>query len=213
MTSQPELKATLLTERATERSRRLALTQAIWSAGGLEDAIGLRTVQAELAGLAQELRVIAMEPLAEALDAAASSLSSVEALRGAPEPLPMGRRILVLDDSEVTCDLIAVALEGVGCVVAVTSTLSDCLQRFVEFEPELVLIEPEHPDFEGTITLDAFRKRLKSSFVPLILFSAESEGVLAQRAAQIQADGFLSKDQGIQEMVRKVDEILSEIVW
>jgi CheY-like chemotaxis protein len=211
--SLPEPKASMLTERAAERSRRLILTGAIWSAGGLEDAIGLRTIQAELTGLAQELRVAAMGPLAEALDAAATSLSSTAALRTAPEPLPMGRRILVLDDSEVTCDLIAVALEGVGCVVTVTSTLADALQRFVEFEPELALIEPTHPDFGKTVSLESFRKRLKSSFIPMILFSAESEAALGKRAAELQADGFLSKDQGIPEMVRKVDEILSEIVW
>jgi CheY-like chemotaxis protein len=208
-----ETKTEMLTERAVERSRRLILTNAIWSAGGLEDAIGLRTIQAELTGLAQELRVVAMESLAEALDAAASSLSSTDALKNTPEPLPMGRRILVLDDSEVTCDLIAVALEGVGCLVTVCSTLSDALQRFVEFEPELVLIEPTHPDFGGTVSLESFRKRLKASFVPMILFSAETEATLAKRARELQADGFLTKDQGIPQMVRKVDEILSEIVW
>ena len=96
-----------------------------------EEAIGLRTIQSELAGLARELRGAAMETLAEALDAAATSLSSADALKNTPEPLPMGRRILVLDDSEVTCDLIAVALEGVGCVVTVTTRLGGALQRLV----------------------------------------------------------------------------------
>jgi CheY-like chemotaxis protein len=211
MTHDPKTNA--LSDRAVARSRRLTLTSAIWSAGGLEDTIGLRTIQAELVGLAQDLRIASMEPLAEALDAAAASLSSTSTLKSHPEPLPMGRRILVLDDSEVTGDLIAVALEGVGCVVAVTDTLADCIQRFVEFEPELVLIEPTHPDFEAGVSLEKFLERLKRSFIPVILFSAESEAKLAQRAVEIRADGFLTKDSGIPQMVQKVDEILSEIVW
>src|SRR3990167_6217263 len=157
-----------LLQRCDARSRRLALAGALWSAGGLEETIGLRTVQAELLGLAQETVQAGLQAVAEAIAGAAETLGWCSLLQHT-QPLQMGRRILVLDDNEVTSDLIAVALAGVGCVVSVSSTLSECIQRFVDFGPELILLEPAHPDIEAMPSLDAFRKRLKSSFVPVIL--------------------------------------------
>jgi CheY-like chemotaxis protein len=199
--------------RAADRARRLGLTSAIWNAGGIDDTIGLRTVIGELGGLAQELRMADLEPVAEALESAVEAIRCAEPFRRSAPPLQSGRRILVLDDTEVTGDLIAVALESIGCIVAVTSTLSDCIQRFIDFEPELILLEPTHPELEGMRSLDAFRKRLRASFVPVILFSASPEHELVRRAQHLEADGYLTKDHGIPQLVEKVAEILSEIVW
>lgn len=202
-----------LRARATERAQRLQLLAATWQAGGCDDRCGIVTVRAELAGLAQEVRSVGLGVLADTIDDAAAALGSHQATRGEVEPHHAGRRILILDDSEVTRDVIALALEGTGCVVTVASSLAEYRTRVAEFQPEVLLLEPGHPELAGSSTFDKLRQRIDSSAVPVVLFSAESAPLLKKRAETLGVDGWVTKDQGTNELLEQVEEILGNILW
>ncbi len=202
-----------LEERSEARARRLALASAIWAARGIDDLSGGRTVQAELRGLSLDAQCVGNESLALALDSAADALSCLAAVAGAEDPPHLGRKILVLDDSEVTADLVALALDGVGCVVAVATSLAEFLERFGEVNPDAVIIEPAHPDLTAAGGAERLLGRMERAVLPVIFFSAEPKESLRETAQTFHAAASLAKDQGLGAMLAEVEEILSEIIW
>lgn len=199
--------------RVDERTRRLDLLAAMWSAGGVEEVLAVTALRAELGGFAQELRHVGLKSIARAVASAADTLGAYDRVRDRSEPVHLGRRILVLDDSEVTRDVIALALEGAGCEVTVAATLEEYARRVREFGPEVLLIEPAHPQLGGTQRFEVLRNRVRSATVPVILFSAVSEDRLAAWAENAGADGYLTKDQGTDELVSHLEEVLSQVLW
>lgn len=201
-----------LRSRATERQRRLQLLAATWQAGGCEQGRGIMTVRSELSGLAQEVSSVGLRALADTLHEAAAALAA-HGNRDAVEPAHVGRRILILDDSEVTRDFIALALESSGCVVTVASSLAEYRIRVAEFQPEVLLLEPAHPELAGSSDYEKLRRRIDSPAVPIFLFSEESAALLSKRAATLGVDGWVTKDQGTVELLEQVEEILGNIIW
>jgi CheY-like chemotaxis protein len=209
---QPDDIAKKLGELVEARSRRLALASAIWGARGLDDQSGGRTIQAELKGLAGEIAAAGQQELATVIKTAGDALSCLASIAGTEEPPHFGRKLLVMDDSEITGDLVALALEGVGCVVAFANTLEDFLQRLVDFMPDALIIEPGHPDLQGR-GAERLRSRIERDVLPVILFSAKPRSELDAAADALHADVVISKDLGLAEMLHQVDEILGGIIW
>ena len=202
-----------INSRGEERARRLQLLGATWEAGGADDPTAITTVSSELKGLAKELDSTGLSGLAEAVQAGADALSSYRAANRLPELPHEGRRILILDENEVTRDVVAVSLEGVGCLVTMASSLKECLERFKEFEPEVILMEPAHRELQREGACTALRAQLKSAVVPIVLFSADPPQRLAKRAEALGADGYVSKDQGVQQLLEQLHRVLSSVVW
>ncbi|RME19431.1 MAG: response regulator [Deltaproteobacteria bacterium] len=210
-TSKEKLKR--LVAAADARTNRLALASAIWAARGLDDQSGLRTIQAELKGLAHATRKSGLIPLATAIETAAESLSSLALAGGGEEPLYFGRRVLVLDDTEVTRDLVALALDGVGCVVEVASSLAEFRGLLEDFDPELLVIEPAHAELKKVSSFEKLIAGWHRETIPVVLFSAEPERALSEYAEKFKADAALGKEEGLSALIESVVEVLSGILW
>ena len=202
-----------VTRRAEARARRLALATAIWGASGLDDRTGSRTVQAELRGLAGELQGNGLDAVAAVLEQAAEALSCLSALAGAEESAHGGRRVLLLDDSEVTRDLIALALDGLGCVVGVAEDVASCVDRLDDFDPDALILDPSHPDLATEHGRSVLLGHVGKNVLPVLLFSSDGHETLEPHKKAYKADAVISKDQGLEEMLHQVDEVLSGIIW
>lgn len=199
--------------RAEERSRRLRLLGSMWTAGGTDEEATIATLRAELGGLAQELRGVGWQSFASVVQDAADVLAGWHETRDLKAPVHAGRRILILDDSEVTRDIIALALERTGCEVTVAATTKEYSVRVQEFSPEVLLVEPAHPQLGAERAWTTLRARIKNPVVPVILFSSAPIDQLAVWADRAGADGFLTKDQGTDELVEHLEEVLSQVLW
>lgn len=191
-----------------QRRRRLEYATAMWSAGGLDDSSGLRLTRSGLAGLAGDLRALRQEVVAEAVDKAVAALGCHPTCKST-DILFVDRRVLIFDDNEVTSDLIAIALDSLGCHTTTALTLADWDWLLTEFDPQAIVIEPAHAELIDTSVHDLLKRHVKP-MTPVILFTEAHED---ETTGEMEAVGLVTKDQGIDGLTKQLEELFLQIIW
>ncbi len=123
------------------------------------------------------------------------------------------RRILLIDDSEITLELERSVLEARGYDVRTTSTLMEFERVLKEFQPNLILTDIHMPEVQGTDICRTLKNEYGTQDIPIVLFSSLNDEELSKLAEQVGADGFLSKANGLDAMGEKIDELVQSILW
>lgn len=123
------------------------------------------------------------------------------------------RRILIIDDSEITLELEKSVLEARGYEVRTTSTLMEFERVLAEFTPHLILTDFHMPEVQGTDICRTLKNEYHTQDIPIVLFSSLSDEELGPLAEQAGADGFLSKAHGLEALGEKIDELVESIIW
>ena len=105
-------------------------------------------------------------------------------------------RILIIDDSPLVVAAVREALEDEGIAVEGTSELSAIdgarLDGF-----DLILVDVQMPEMFGDDVAMVMRHRGQAAATPIVLLSSLAEPALAARARDAGADGYISKQRGI----------------
>jgi DNA-binding response OmpR family regulator len=118
------------------------------------------------------------------------------------------KKILVFDDSPFVLELTQVALERAGYSVATAIDLAAFEAAREATEPDLILVDVQMPEAFGDDVASTLRGA-RGVRVPILLVSNLEDGELARRAREAEVDGWISKRAGLQELVRRVKELLS----
>ncbi len=118
------------------------------------------------------------------------------------------KRILVLDDSTIMLEVTQMALEEEGFDVATAKDLNDFELRRAERAPDLILVDVQMPEAFGDDVATTLRGA-RGVRTPIFLVSALENSELARRAAEAEVDGWISKNAGVDELVRRVRQILA----
>jgi len=129
-----------------------------------------------------------------------------------PPPGPDAKRILILDDSPIVGQVLSVELESRGHQVAVTATLAEFSQRLKDFAPEVIFLDVNMPEMQGDEVCLRLRRRF-IEHIPIIIFSSLPDDELAILAERAGADGFLSKQRGIEDLFDYLDDLLSQVIF
>jgi PleD family two-component response regulator len=193
-----------------DRARRTELVAALAGAGGLAAERTANILCAELG----ELEVSGAEAGLEGLVALARAVRKVvEHLGGVTDHSWEQRDVLVLDDNEVTRDLITLALQAEGHLVRSAANVADFAQLVRERKPHALLTEARMPDAPAARFCNYLRVTMALEKIPIVIFSSEHGDELAMLAHEAGADLFLSKDQGIGDLMREVARLFEEILW
>lgn len=130
-----------------------------------------------------------------------------------PPPDLTSRRILVFDDSPIVGEVLSLELEDRGHKVALATCLTEFNQRLSEFDPELVFLDVAMPEISGPELCHHLRQHGRTQKLPIIFLSSLPEEELAELAQRSGADGFLSKQRGMEELIKYLDDLLEEIVF
>ena len=123
------------------------------------------------------------------------------------------KRILLIDDSEITLQMEKAVLEQRGYEVQATSTLVEFERMLKDFKPDLILTDIHMPEARGTDICRTLKNEYQTQDIPIVLFSSLNDDELAELAQQVGADGFLSKAHGLDALGEKVDELVESIIW
>jgi DNA-binding response OmpR family regulator len=118
------------------------------------------------------------------------------------------KRILVFDDSPFVLELTQVALERAGYSVAVALNLDAFERARAAEEPDLILVDVQMPEAFGDDVASTLRGA-RGVRAPILLVSNLEDRELERRAIEAEVDGWISKKAGLQELVRRVKELLS----
>lgn len=123
------------------------------------------------------------------------------------------RKILIIDDSEITLAMEKSVLEARGYDVQAAATLQEFEKLLKAFRPHLILTDIHMPEAKGTDICRTLKNEYGTQDIPIVLFSSLNDEELGKLAEQVGADGFLSKANGLEALGEKVDELVSSILW
>jgi CheY-like chemotaxis protein len=154
------------------------------------------------------------EGIVAALRAHIDRVAEAEAQqKSAPKEDLDAKRIIFIDDSEITREMIRAALVDAGHVVQVAENLLNFDQRLAEFNPDIILTDVNMPDIRGDEICKVLKTKYDTADIPIVLFSSKDTEELSELAERAGADGFVSKQQGFDKLIEKIDELAGEILW
>ncbi|MBL8957134.1 MAG: response regulator [Myxococcaceae bacterium] len=119
----------------------------------------------------------------------------------------MAARVLVIDDSPMTVDLLKGALANAGIEADAASDLAALDAKLNAQSYELVLVDVNMPEMYGDDVIEFLRatRQIKST---LLLYSDLPENELEQKAIASGADGYITKSSGLEAAVERVAQAL-----
>jgi DNA-binding response OmpR family regulator len=119
------------------------------------------------------------------------------------------RKVLILDDSELTLGAASIALERGGYDVRTATSVDSAQAILADWSPDIVLTDVHMPGVEGDRLCAWIRSQLRSEGAPIVLYSGLPEEDLELLARESGADGFLTKSKGLRHLVTKVGVLVS----
>jgi two-component system chemotaxis response regulator CheY len=113
--------------------------------------------------------------------------------------------VLVVDDDEEIREFVDMALSSEGYEVVSAPHGAAALELIQQRSPSMILLDMRMPVMDGWAFARAYRER-PGPHAPIIVVTAAQDA--ADRAAQIDADGFLSKPFGLDELLMLIDHYL-----
>ena len=208
------------------------------SVGLLSSADGAKTLMTELHSLAGEAALLGLKDISGAARKGelaarewlegnvAAKLRCVRLVRQVsrhveafaaepPEPIPgdepsasdNSRRVLVIDDSALAGEHIADSLEDSGLETKLATDPATAIAVVKEFEPRMVISDVNMP---GVDLADLTRQLRSAARTPMqvVLLSGMNDSELAERAAEVGADGYISKQHGAEFVIEHVSKLL-----
>lgn len=118
------------------------------------------------------------------------------------------KRILLVDDSELLLEMASAALSEAGFEVSTAQDLNDLDRIETGDDHDLILMDVQMPELFGDDVASVLR-HVRGVRAPIYLLSDLDEAELAQRAANAQIEGYISKRRGLEALVERVNAILA----
>jgi CheY-like chemotaxis protein len=196
--------------RLEERARRAELLNALLQAKGISTDRAVRALQAALGAIvtsAEEAHLPALASLGAALQSAIGELGLTPGSRLPTRSLD----VLVLDETEISCDLVALAVEAHGHMVRSAGNYEEFVRHIDERLPDLIITDVQLVNAPARQFCAALRELLVNRPVPFVFFSAVSREELEGLARTAGAAAAISKDSGLAALMTELDRVLPAI--
>jgi len=123
------------------------------------------------------------------------------------------RKILLVDDNEVSLHFVANTLREAGYEVNTVTSVEGFEKLVASWAPDAVLTDVKMPEMSGVELCQMLKASYETAHVPVILFSSHEEDELAKMASSCEADGYLSKVNGLDRLTEELDALMQSILW
>jgi len=121
----------------------------------------------------------------------------------------LSSRILIVDDEPANVMLLEAFLEHTATEIRSVSDSHLVEATFIEFAPDIVLLDLHMPDPDGLEILRRLRSaRASIGFLPIVVMTADTTKVARNSALLLGADDFLTKPLDRTEVVLRVRNLL-----
>lgn len=133
----------------------------------------------------------------------------------ASEPVGVGagRRLLVIEDSDLTLRMEVAFLSGAGFEVRGAHHIAEFRELTADWQPDIILADVNLPGMSGAELCSQLKSRFETRGIPVILFSNMADEELERLKVACGADGFLSKRRGLVVLLQEIDRLCDQIVF
>ena len=114
-------------------------------------------------------------------------------------------KIFIVEDDPVIASAVAEHIASWGCETRIAQNFQNIVQEFVEFDPQLVLLDVGLPFYNGYHWCSEIRR---ISSVPIIFVSSASDNMNIVMAINMGADDFIAKPFDLNVLTAKVQAML-----
>ena len=123
------------------------------------------------------------------------------------------RKILLVDDSEITLHLATSVLERAGYEVRSTADIQTLGTVLGGWHPDVILTDVNMPGVSGVDLCRLLKSKYETAHVPVFLFSAVPHDELRVMARECEADGYLSKIGGLDRLPDEVARLVETALF
>lgn len=114
-------------------------------------------------------------------------------------------KILIIEDDEIIAKSIEKELSNWGFISNCITDFQNIIPQFVEFDPQLILLDITLPFFNGYHWCSEIRKLSK---VPIVFISSASDNMNIVMAMNMGGDDFIAKPFDLHVLIAKIQAIL-----
>jgi CheY-like chemotaxis protein len=118
-------------------------------------------------------------------------------------------RVLVIDDSEVIRQLIAMNLEFEGFEVVTAVDGQDALDKILEVRPDVVTIDVKMPRMDGLATVARLRADPRTAGVKIAMVTASAQEIDLRRGEAAGVDAYVTKPFDPEALVRTIRDLIA----
>ncbi len=115
------------------------------------------------------------------------------------------RRVLIVDDSELTNRIITMVLEEAGYTVRCITSPFEIRLAVKEMGPDVILVDYNMPALRGDRLIDINRRT--GLGVPMILYSSAKEEILEEAVKRCGAAGYIRKEAAPMQLLAKLESL------
>lgn len=123
------------------------------------------------------------------------------------------RKILLIDDSEVALHFASRTLDKAGFEVRTTHDVSNLHSVLGDWRPDVILTDVDMPGLTGLELCRMLKSSYETAHVPVVLFSAMPSDELETVARECEADGFLSKAGGLEQLPQALEQLIDSALF
>ncbi len=125
---------------------------------------------------------------------------------------PRAKRILLIDDNELTLRMVSTVLHRSGYEVRTATSVDQVTRGMGEWRPDVILTDVNMPGTSGVELCRSLKSTYETAHVPVVLFSALSREEIEVLARTCEADGFLSK-RDLDQLPRELSSLIDTIMF
>lgn len=133
-------------------------------------------------------------------------------LPGTARPNAPAIKMLLIDDSEMTLELMQSMLASVGFDVRIAVALGEVRSIVANWAPNVIVADVKRPDIRGDELCARLKASVHRSDVMVLLCSSLPERELGELARAAHADGWVSKSQGLERFVEQLGALTRKLV-
>jgi CheY-like chemotaxis protein len=194
-----------------ERARRAELMNALLRAGGLQPEAAVRVLQAALGAIVASATDANLPTLANLSSALRTAIGNL----GIGAPIVDDARVvdtLVLDESELSRDLVALAVEAQGHTVRCATTYEEFVKQLGQRKPQLIITEVQFSNAPARSFCSILEELLADKRIPVVFFSDLPSVELNELAATYGARRSISKEFGVDLLVGELRDVYRQIL-
>jgi two-component system cell cycle response regulator DivK len=115
-----------------------------------------------------------------------------------------GKRVLVVEDNEKSMKLFRDVLAATGYRTLEATTGEQAVELAAEHGPDLVLMDIQLPDLDGSEALSRLRADERTASIPVLALTAQAMHGDRERFLAVGFDGYISKPVNIVELLGTV---------
>ena len=122
-------------------------------------------------------------------------------------------KVLLIDDSEISLHFVASVLQRAGYDVRTADDVDKLEGVLGDWRPDIILTDVNMPGVSGVELCRMLKSNYETAHVPVVLFSAVPQQELEGLARDCDADGCLSKANGLDRLPKELQLLIETALF